>query len=144
MIAALPLTNAKKKLTPQTLESSVTFFLKVASQLMSLHSNVLQKVLYLEELFFQMAAFVASKPCSLVHLIYEKSIITETNVPSDMIVFPAGPKKLPIQDFLTKGLREVYPFVNRYIDTTDFQDFFTKFSLVIREQILKSMRNKAR
>ena len=91
-----------------------------------------------------MAAFVASKPCSLVHLIYEKSIITETNVPSDMIVFPAGPKKLPIQDFLTKGLREVYPFVNRYIDTTDFQDFFTKFSLVIREQILKSMRNKAR
>ena len=73
---------------------------------------------------------MATEPCSLVHLIYERAVITDSNVPSDIVVFPAGLKPLPIQDFLTKGLREMYPFVTRYIDTMDFADFFVKYSLV--------------
>jgi len=87
---------------------------------------------------------MASQPCSLVHLIYERAIITDSNIPSEIVVFPAGVRPLPIQDFLTKGLREMYPFVIKYIDTTEFTDFFIKYSLVQREQIIKSLKNKSR
>ena len=60
-----------------------------------------------------------------------------------MILFPAG-KKLPVQDFLRKGLIEVHPFIGKYFDTMDFAEFFNKYSLVVRELISKSLRNKAR
>jgi hypothetical protein len=65
------------------------------------------------------------------------------NSPQELIIFPAG-KKLPVQDFLRKGLIEVHPFIGKYFDTMDFGEFFNKYSLVVRELICKSLRNKAR
>jgi hypothetical protein len=61
-----------------------------------------------------------------------------------MTVFPAGLKQLPFPDFLSKGLRELYPFINRHIDSSDFGEFLYKYSLVVREQVFKAMRNQAR
>ena len=98
----------------------------------------MQAVLYIEELHHQLQRFMAQRPCSLAHLVYERAVLSETEI------FPSGPRPLPVADFLTKGLRELYPFVQRYIDTTEFSEFFHKYSLVTREQILKSLKNQAR
>jgi hypothetical protein len=38
----------------------------------------------------------------------------------------------------------VYPFVQKYLDTSEFQEFFNKFALVVRELIFKSLRNQSR
>lgn len=53
-------------------------------------------------------------------------------------------KNIYVQDFLKKGVLEVYPFINKYINTELFMDFFTKYSLVTKELILKTLRNSSR
>lgn len=110
----------------------------------NLHSNILQGVNYLEELLAHLTRFTDTKPCSLVHLIYERSIVSDSANSSETVLFPAGPKQLPIQDFLRKGIIEVHPFVGRNFDSSDFGEFYTKFCLVVKEIIYKQLRNKSR
>ena len=92
-----------------------------------------------------MKIFVDSKPCSLIQLIYEKQILlAESTERNDMLVLPGGQKRLPIADFLRKGIFEVHPFVARSFDLSEFSDFLNKYCLVTRELIFKSLRNKTR
>jgi len=97
----------------------------------------------IEELTHLLRSFVESKPCSMIHLIYEKSIIADNTGPGEVLLFPHG-KKLPMQDFLKKGIIEVHPFVGPRFDSGDFSDFMNKFSLVNRELLYKALRNKSR
>jgi hypothetical protein len=124
---------------------SVDFFTKCHAQLSTLHETFLSgSINYLEELFHHLEAFTDQKPCSWVHLIYERSLITDSTVPGELVLFPAGPRQLPVQDFLRKGVIEVHPFVGRHFDSSEFSDFFHKYCLVVKELIFKSMRNKSR
>jgi hypothetical protein len=64
---------------------------------------------------------------------------------NDMLILPGSSnKKLPLADFLRKGIIEVHPFVARSFDMTEFSDFLNKYCLVLRELIFKSLRNKTR
>ena len=107
--------------------------------------NIISNTTYIEELFSFMKAFVNTKPCSLIHLIYEKQIMyAESTERNEMLVLPGGQKRLPLADFLRKGIIEVHPFVARSFDMTEFSDFLNKYCLVTRELIFKSLRNKSR
>jgi hypothetical protein len=46
--------------------------------------------------------------------------------------------------FLTKGVLDLHPFISNYIDCDEFQDFLLKFSLLIKELLIKSLKNKPR
>jgi hypothetical protein len=77
IIHALPLTNAKKKFTRLSFEESVALFTKITGQLDYLNTAILSGVLYLEELLTKLQFLSAQKPCSLVHFIAERAVITE-------------------------------------------------------------------
>jgi len=58
------------------------FFKKLHSQFVNLQTNILNSTpASIEELLAVLKTFVESKPCSLVHLIYEKSIIADNSAP---------------------------------------------------------------
>jgi hypothetical protein len=63
---------------------------------------------------------------------------------NEMIILPGSAKKLPLADFLRKGIIEVHPFVARSFDMSEFSDFLNKYCLVTRELIFRSLRNKSR
>ncbi len=83
----------------------------------------------IEELIHLLHAFVETKPCSLIHLIYEKSLIADNTAPGEVLLFPLG-KKLPMQDFLKRSIVEVHPFVGPRYDSSEFTEFLGKYSLV--------------
>jgi hypothetical protein len=45
---------------------------------------------------------------------------------------------------LKKGVLELHPFISNYIDSDDFQEFFYKYAIIIKELLVKSLRNKSR
>ncbi len=38
----------------------------------------------------------------------------------------------------------MHPFISNYIDSDDFQEFFYKYCIIIKELLVKSLRNKSR
>ncbi|TNV82654.1 hypothetical protein FGO68_gene7836 [Halteria grandinella] len=143
IIAALPMTNAKKKFTKLSFPESISLFTKIVSQLEYLDQSIVSSTTYFEEFIHKLQHLSSQRPCSLVHFLSERSIITEQK-DGESFLFPMGQKSLPVDDFMTKGVREIYPFVTKYKDTAEFQEFFHRYSLVVRELVYKALRNQSR
>lgn len=52
--------------------------------------------------------------------------------------------RVEFNEFLKAGLFEIQPFAKAHFDSDDFKDFLSKYSIISREYIFKSLRNKAR
>jgi hypothetical protein len=76
-------------------------------------------------------------PSSLLRLLIEKTVIPDSQ---KMIMYEG----ISIQEFMRKQIIELFPFISKHFDHEDFQEFYSKYCMMIREFLLKSIRNPSR
>lgn len=69
------MTSAKKIFKRQDFEFSVSYFKDFSSKLLSLLD--IKSSIYMEDLAFEVARFTETKPCSMLVLLYEKTIVSD-------------------------------------------------------------------
>ncbi|CDW89048.1 n-alpha-acetyltransferase auxiliary subunit [Stylonychia lemnae] len=136
IVPTLPLVSNLKKFQRHDFNSALVFFTEFHSDLVALE-NIREKTQYFEELIYDMNQFSSKNPCSMIRLIYERTIFPD---PSQMLVL----KNVLIQDFLMKGIIEVHPFIKNHLENDTFKEFYHKYSLVAKELMMKCLRNPSR
>mmetsp|Transcript_9793 Transcript_9793/g.7377 ORF Transcript_9793/g.7377 Transcript_9793/m.7377 type:complete len:139 (+) Transcript_9793:877-1293(+) len=84
-----------------------------------------------------MDKFVVKSPCSLLKIIYERAIFSGT--PNSLTIFG-----IPIRNFMEKGIKEQHPFIEKYFELPQFNEFLHKYSIVTKEMLINGLRSKAR
>lgn len=80
--------------------------------------------------------FMDETPCPLARLIYERSMFANPQV---VEIFGK-----PLDEYLIDSITEVLPFIRKHTFDPFFVEFYKKYCIVVRETLLKKLRNKAR
>jgi hypothetical protein len=125
-----------KKFKALNFQDAISFFTSFSSDLNALN-ELKQNTLYYEDLIFDLNKLSEKNPSSLLRLLIEKTVIPDSQ---KMIMYEG----ISIQEFMRKQIIELFPFISKHFDHEDFQEFYSKYCMMVREFLLKCIRNPSR
>ena len=141
MVCALPLTN-RKKFTRLSVEETVAFYEAACGHftlLNELRSQAKARELCFPDLLLHLDRVVAKKPCSLVKLVFERVLFTDTETEQNVLLHAE-----PFEDFMRRYVFLLHPSAKRHQADQLWLDYFDKYLLMTKEAVLSSLRNTSR